>query len=245
MKLDGSLRPVSRTTLADDIFNQLLRLMDNGKLIPGEKLPPERELAEKFGVGRSTVREALRALSMIGILEAQPGNGTFVVESPVSSFLSPFILGDDVAKENVPHLMEARLFLEVKLAALATERGSDEERSLIQQCFDDMLDSEDDPTRYLSENWNFHRAIGQAAHNSYLFQMFLMLRYLVQQWVNQPVSKYLSLVSEKRDLSLISQEHKMILDAILGRDVDAARRAMQDHLEKSGKRLLEYIQTEK
>ena len=244
MELTEKLKPISRTTLADEIFEQFLELIINRELAPGERLPPERELSERLGVGRSSIREALRALSAIGLLDARPGEGTFVTRSPALFFLSPFILRERITKENVPKVMEARLVLEVKLAASAAERGSKEEKDLIRQYFNNMVSTRDNSQRsatedqtfreaIVQEDWSFHEAIAQAAHNSYLFQMFLMTRYLLQEWMLKPPSDY---IYDYFSASL--PEHQEIVDAIQAGDVDAAGGAMQKHLQKAEKRLL-------
>ena len=155
---DGKIKPVSRTTLVDEIFEQFLTLIINGDLAPGEKLPPERELAEKLGVGRPSTREALRALSMMGVLDARPGEGTFVTNAPIESFLSPFILSMRITKENSLEIIEARTTLELKLATLAAERASQEDKDLIRQRFDNMLINIDHFERALIEDWHWHWA---------------------------------------------------------------------------------------
>ena len=230
MKLDEALQPLSRTTLADEIFERLLGLINSKELPPGEKLPPERELSDRLGVGRSSVREALRALTMIGLLDARPGDGTFVTESPVGGVISPFVLHERVTRENAMEIIEVRLFLETKLAALAAEKANEEEKDLVRQCFEDIVARKDDLGSYFKADWGFHEAVAQAAHNSYLFQMFLMIRYLVLGWFAQPLNI---------DMGRGLQEHKRTLDAIMAGDADAASKAMQYHVERSGKLLLE------
>jgi len=247
MELDKKLKPISRTTLADEIFEQFLELIINRELDPGDKLPTERELAEKLGVGRSSVREALRALSAIGLLEARPGDGTFVTKSPTLFFLSPFILRGHITKENLPDVIEARLLIEVKLASLAAERGSKDEKALIQQYFDKMVNTKDSRQHSMmsdqalrqeivQEDWNFHQAIAQAANNPYLFQMFLMTRYLIQEWVLKPSSGYIY-----NYFGAAVPEHQEIVAAIQAADADSARRAMQKHLENAEIRLLKLL----
>jgi len=236
MEISEKLKPISRVTLADEIFNQVLELIINRELSPGEKLPSERDLSDKLGVGRSSVREALRALATIGLLDTRPGEGTFVTKSPTLFFLSPFILREHITKENVSKIMEARLVLEVKLAAFAAERGTKEEKDLIRQCFDNMIAAKDDYERCLMEDWRFHEAIAQAANNSYLFQMFLMTRHLVQEWMYKPPQEHIY------DYIRPSwEEHRKILDSIQAGDVSAAGIAMQKHLENAIERLLKVL----
>ena len=249
MKLDKKLKPISRTTLADEIFSQFLELIINRELSPGERLPSERELADKLGVGRSSVREALRALSAMGLLDARPGEGTFVTESPALFFLSPFILREHINSENASEVMEARLVLEVRLVVWATERGNVEEKDLIRQCFDNMLNTKSDFERsstkdqdfreaIVQEDWEFHEAIAQAAGNSYLFQMFLMIRYLIRDWMFRPSHDYLY-----DYFSVALQEHQEILNAIQAGEAAAAGTAMQEHLEKAVERLSKTFQS--
>lgn len=217
--------PIPRTTLVSEILERFLGLIISGELPPGQKLPPERELADKLGVGRSSLREALRALSMIGAIEARPGpsGGTFVTESSARFFLTPFILREHVTEKNIWELMEVRLTIEEKSAALAAERGRKKDKDLIRQCFDRCVSTKDEFERYVEEDWHFHEAIAQAAHNSYLLQTLLMIGYLVRDCMSQSV--------DSNSISNSIQGHQELLDAIQARKADAARIAMQKHLE--------------
>ena len=240
MGIDEILRPISRTTLAGEIFERILGLIMDGKLAPGEKLPPERELAEKLGVGRASVREALRALSMLGALDARPGpgGGTFVNGGATDFFLSPFILRESITNENASELMEARLILEATAAGLAAERGSKKEKDLIRQCFDNMVSAKDDPERSVEEDWCFHRAIVQAAHNLYLLRIFVMIGYLIREWISMSKS-YDEDISYTMRVRI--QGHQGILNAIEAGEANAARGAMERHLKKAVERLLKNI----
>src|SRR5580692_9301275 len=131
-----SLKPVKvlpRTTLTEAAFEQLIASVVHGKWKAGERLPPERELCQQLGIARTSLREALKAMELIGMLDSRVGDGTFVC--PRSEFLSRPLLwaftGTDHAE--LRDIMEAREFLERDLAGLAAERASEAEIEIIRQ----------------------------------------------------------------------------------------------------------------
>src|SRR5690348_18434384 len=123
----NSITPVVRTKLTSSVFEQLLSYVVGGSWRPGDRIPPERELCQQLGIARTSLREALEAMELIGMLDSRVGDGTFVCDR--SEFLSRPLLwaltGTDQAE--LRDIMEARLFLERDLAGLAAERASDVE----------------------------------------------------------------------------------------------------------------------
>src|SRR5437016_14330175 len=119
--------PIVRTTLSAAAFEQLIGFVVNGHWKTGDRIPPERDLCVELGIARTSLREALKAMELIGMLDSRVGDGTFVC--PRSEFLSRPLLwaftGTDHAE--LRDIMETRMFLEKDLAGLAAERGSDEE----------------------------------------------------------------------------------------------------------------------
>src|SRR5271154_5244048 len=123
--------PIPRTTLTAAAFEQLISRVVNGNWKPGDRIPPERDLCQQLGIARTSLREALKAMELIGLLDSRVGDGTFVC--PRSEFLSRPLLwaftGSDHSE--LQDIMEARGFLERDLAGLAAERRSDSELEAI------------------------------------------------------------------------------------------------------------------
>ena len=218
-----SLEPIEQNTLTELVAQRLAALLSNGALRPGDKLPPERELAQQLGVGRTTVREALKLLTLGGLLEAKRGDGTYV-RREFTNFLSqqiewPVLL----SVQEVDKIVEVREALEVKTARLAAERATPEELEKI-GVFRQLLEIEGrDIERETDLDLEFHRAIADASHNELLSRLMLSLQNILRQ--------YIALSNQMTDmLETTVAEHRAIYDAIAARDADAAEQAMAEHL---------------
>src|SRR2546427_11748123 len=121
------LGPIKSTRIYEEIVRQVKQLIAEGRLKSGDQLPPERDLAEKFVVSRTSVREALRALESLGFVEIRPGEGTFVREMSVDSLVGPLALVMTAQREAIGELFEARRVLEPSIASLAASRATPEE----------------------------------------------------------------------------------------------------------------------
>src|SRR5689334_607844 len=121
------LGPIKSTRIYEEIVRQVKQLIAEGRFKSGDRLPPERELAEKFVVSRTSVREALRALESLGLIDIRPGEGTFVREVSVESLVEPLALVMVSQREALAELFEARQMIEPALAALAARRATPEE----------------------------------------------------------------------------------------------------------------------
>ena len=118
------IEPVKSTRIYEEIVRQIKAMIAEGRLKSGDQLPPERDLAEKFLVSRTSVREALRALESLGLIEIRPGEGTFVREVSVESLIQPLALVMASQREAMSELFEARRLLEPLIAGLAATRAT-------------------------------------------------------------------------------------------------------------------------
>src|SRR5215813_8997128 len=121
------LGPIKSTRIYEEIVRQVKQLIAEGRLKSGDQLPPERDLAEKFLVSRTSVREALRALESVGLIEIRPGEGTFVREVSVDALVEPLALVLLSQRAMIEELFEARRLLEPAIAGLAARRATKEE----------------------------------------------------------------------------------------------------------------------
>ena len=217
------LTPVSRTTLTADIFRELVSHVISGTWKPGEKILPERQLGERLGVGRASLREALKALEIIGMIETRLGDGTYVCER--SEFLSrPLLWAITSSSEAEIHeLVEARTSLETQLSELAAERATADDLKQIGVYLDQMERSVADPEKFRQSDIGFHLAIAEAAHNRIFVNALLLIRNLLQQWIGKTLQ--VEGVAEKA-----LQQHRAIFLAIAKKNRSAARTAMQEHL---------------
>jgi GntR family transcriptional repressor for pyruvate dehydrogenase complex len=218
--------PVVRTTLAASTFEQLISYVVNGAWRAGDRIPPERELCQQLGIARTSLREALKAMELIGMLDSRVGDGTFVC--PRSEFLSRPLLWAFTGTDHheLRDIMEAREFLERDLAGLAAERASEGEIAAIEQTLRQMRERAAKGESILEADFAFHLAIAEAAHNEVLRNAVQLLRNLMKQWL--VLKLLIPLVPGK-----VLKQHEAIFRAIQARDREAARAAMWTHLEET------------
>ncbi|MGP8243142.1 MAG: FadR/GntR family transcriptional regulator [Bryobacteraceae bacterium] len=228
------LEPMPRTTLSQALFEKLVGHVVNGDWKEGDRLPSERELSEQLGIGRASLREALKALELLGMVESRVGDGTFVC--PRSDFLSRPLLwaitGAD--RTELRELMEARTVLEENIAAFAAERATPEELRKIKAAIEEMRAHVDEPAQSLEADMRFHVAIAEAAHNPILSNADQLVRNLVKQWI---LLKHKIPGEPAKSL----RQHERIYDAVVHRDPAGAREAMRKHIATSGRIVIELV----
>ena len=222
-KQNAKITPLSRTTLTTAAFEQLISNVVNGTWKTGERLPPERDLCQQLGIARTSLREALKAMELIGMLNSKVGDGTFVC--PRSEFLSRPMIWSlmGIEKAELHDVMEARLIMEESSAGLAAERATNAQIEDINKAVQAMRDAiaRDEPV--LEADMQFHLAISNAAGNPLLTNSLVMLRNLIRQGMFY--KHLLPGISPK-----IVKAHATVYNAIKRRDVQGAKTAMKDHL---------------
>lgn len=211
-------QPVTR-----QIISTFKQLMSQGSLSPGSRLPAERDLARALGVGRSSLRQALKVLEIMGVITQHVGNGTYLKTGASSILAEPMeflILMDGISFHEV---MEARLIVEPELAARAASRTTAEDLTKLQRALRAMEESGKDRVRLTEQDLLFHRAIFDAAGNRLCSLMFSVL--------HKSVHKLIELTSKMVDLEHTLKFHKRIYAAIARKDPESARQRMLEHLE--------------
>ena len=218
-----SLTPVVRTTLTADICRKMVNQLIRGTWGEGDKIPPERELCLKLGVGRASLREALKALEIMGMIETRLGDGTYVCKR--SDFFSRPLLWAIVSSSeaDADELIQARTLIEVELAGLAAEHATVDQLQELTSLLDHMVKAKKNPQEFAQADINFHLAIGRAASNSILLNALHLIRNLLQQWILGALA--VEGVPEKA-----CTQHRRILNAFKNQDGAAARREMRKHL---------------
>ena len=220
--------PIVRTTLSAAVFEQLISFVVNGHWKAGDRIPAERDLCVELGIARTSLREALKAMELVGMLDSRVGDGTFVC--PRSEFLARPMLwaftGTD--HDELKDVLEARALLEQDLAALATIRASDADINQIGEIIELTKARLAEGQNILEPDLAFHGAVASAARNSVLSNAVQLLRNMQRQWILLK----LQLPNVPAD---VVREHSAIHKAIRNRDVEGARAAMRDHLAHSGK----------
>ena len=222
---------IERKRLKDQIIDQIIAMIADGKLKPGDKLPSETALMEQFGVGRSSLREAVGALSLIGILTVRPGHGTHVAPSTGESSSKPLRWGMFVSwREKLHEFIEARITIEQALVGMAAERATEEDIQEIRNGHNLLKTSKLTKRKAIHADLVFHTSIANASHNSVLARFLEELRQPVKNWMEQKASLF-------GGYDRVYEQHEAVLDAIQARDSVRAQKAMREHLESVGERL--------
>ncbi|CAM3139392.1 HTH-type transcriptional regulator LutR [Arthrobacter ulcerisalmonis] len=217
--------PPSRSGTSIDLTQKLLAFLAHSDILPGQRLPGERQLAEQLGVGRNVLREALKLLNILGFLEIRQGDGTFLTNK--TSNLLPKIVewGLFLGDHSIEALIEARSVLETTLVEMAAGTATPEDLIRIEQHYAFMQDAaaRGDSARYAAADIAFHLSIAKASGNPVLEGVILNIRSLMQSWTDKVLSSDVNLCDS---LAL----HLPILEAIKAQDQPAARQAMKDHM---------------
>lgn len=225
----NGLKPAQRISLSDDIVEQLTGLIAREVLKPGERIPSEKQLCQQFGVGRTSVREALKSLSVMGILESHAGDGTFVSANRDRYLERAFQWGLLLDRKVVNDLVETRLLLESYTTYWAASRATADDLAAMESAVQGMVDSVPDPQRYLEHDLQFHLRIAQATQNTILGNLLSTIRGYLQSWAEQALATSPPEQPTARALLSISQ-HKKILRALKKHRANEARRAMREHI---------------
>lgn len=216
------LNPINRMTVVDEIVERLIGLIVDEGLKPGDQLLPERELMARLSVGRSSLREAIKTLCALGVLEVRRGLGTYVGYGDTSILTKPLAWGLFLSQSNVQQVIEARSVIEVALAGWAAERATEDEITSIGQLLDQMEASRTDMESYVDLDMKFHRAIADAAHNTMLSHVLNIFQRVLRVWME---TTYIEAGGSEDSMVL----HREIYEAIRSRDGQAAREIMADH----------------
>ena len=219
----------TRTSVSDGIVEQMVDLISRDVLKPGDRLPSERELCKRLGVGRSSLREALRSLAVMGIIDGRVGDGTFVSNSNKRYLEKTLQWGLLLDRKRVQDLIETRLMLESQTAFLAAQRVTTENIEAIEETLQGMEASIGQPEKYLEFDLQFHLTIARATQNSILYSLLSMIRGYLQEWIKGSLVEPSTTQTETRaKLSLL--EHQKILDALRKGEADQAQQAMTEHI---------------
>jgi GntR family transcriptional repressor for pyruvate dehydrogenase complex len=228
-KMPGKIR---RKRLTDDIIDQLVSMIRDGHLKTGDRLPAEPELMERFGVGRSSLREAIGALSLTGVLSVSPGRGTHVVATSHEFLARPLKWGLSAAwQDKIQEIIEARTALEQSIAAFAAERATDADIAALRAQHEQLHKDKMGGKKIINADFGFHKTLAAACHNSILERFFEELQLQIKSWMEQK-----AVVTGAYDH--VFDEHAAILAAIERRSPADARAAVHEHLKHAGDHLI-------
>jgi GntR family transcriptional regulator, transcriptional repressor for pyruvate dehydrogenase complex len=221
---------LSRPSRSVEVAQSLLSFLLSGELRPGDRIPGERTLSQTLGVGRSALREALKSLTLLGLLEVRQGDGTYL--SSTNSSLLPRIVewGILLGEQHITDLVEARQEIEVVLAGLAARRRTDEDIATLAAALQAMRDGVGDRAAYVDADVDFHLAVASISRNTVLSGVLANIRSLLRVWTTRVVTDEAAV---RDSLAL----HPPVFEAIRDGDAEAARAATGYHMERATARL--------
>jgi len=216
---------LQRDQLYTQVAHRLQQLIVAESLLPGDKLPGERELASRLGVSRTVVREAIRVLADRGLLRVKQGCGTYVRDLSAKDAAAPLGLLLKMRKcpDTAERLTEVRRTIEVEIAGYAAERKTPEDIAALEEHLALMQAHADDPASYAEHDLAFHLALAKATRNPYYELLIQALGALLSETI------HLTLIAPEATQAG-TQHHTRLLTAIRQHNADGARQAMRDHL---------------
>jgi GntR family transcriptional repressor for pyruvate dehydrogenase complex len=220
---DVLLEPVRRSRIYEHIVDQIRALIREGRWSPGDQIPPERELAERFRVSRTSVREALRALEMQGVIESRQGGGTFVRTADTEALVPPLAAAILRGQRELAEVLEVRELIEPGIARLAALRATTEHVSELEQILERQRECIERGQPFVDEDTAFHYTLARAADNHIL----LRLHNVILDVLRESRQTYLH-VPDRPQMSL--RGHEAILSAVTNHDGEGAYQASLAHI---------------
>lgn len=226
----ASLRISPREPPVAEITRKLLDFLLSGAVAPGAKIPPERQLAEALAVGRSSVREAIKSLSFLGLLDVRQGDGTYLSRSGADLLPEVVEWGLLLGEPSVLDIVEARAELEVVVAGFAAQRADDEGQARLEKCLERMRKAGNRVGAYIEADAAFHLELAQLSGNDTFIRLVSSFSSLLRAW-----AKRVLVHAGETETSLAV--HEPIVLAVRDGDAEAARTAMRNHMDRARRRL--------
>lgn len=219
----GLDEPIERPSVAEIVARRILEMVSSRALKPGDQLPPERDLANMMNVSRPSVREAIRGLSILGVVKSRQGGGAFISQLDGDALLGPIRFFLSLEETNLRELYDARSLIEGDVARRAAMNMSDAELSALEDMLAGQPATLNDPKRFRIADFRFHEAIWVGSGNAFLKRIGESLNSLGLEFRRRASEKPKVLEQSMRD-------HRAIVDALKARDPDAAAEAAERHM---------------
>lgn len=216
--------PLKKVTICDMVVQNIINKIKSGQLKVGDRLPSERELAESLRVSRVSIREGIKVLASMGLLDVRIGDGTFVKKLDVSRVMEPLTCSLYLERLALSELMESRKIIEVSIAGLAASRATEENLTILRDTIEDMVNNYTNAEEFRESDVDFHVALAEAAQNAVLHKVLITVRDLLK--INSKATYHVPGACEKA-----LKYHQGIYKAIEEKDSDKAKITMLQHLE--------------
>ena len=222
---------IPSTTAVAEVARRLLDYFTSDAIEPGDRLPPERQLAASMGVGRSAIREALAALELLGVVTVRPGSGTYLRGRASELLPQTLSWGMLIGAPKTRELIDVRHGLEVQAARQAAASIDVQSLEALTGHLAEMESNKTNFDRFVAADMKFHQAIAGAADNSLLDDMLQSIRSLIRVWVERALN-------DADHAQLTCNEHRAVLTAISTHNPDEAAAAMSAHMDSAAARLM-------
>ncbi|APH15864.1 bacterial regulatory s, gntR family protein [Clostridium sporogenes] len=219
--------PIKNTRVYEKAIEQIKEMIVEGTFKKGDKLPSEREMAESLQISRTSIREALRELEIMGLIESRQGDGNFVKSSFENNLLKPLSTIFLLKESNSDEILELRQIIERGSVVLAAERITDEELEEMELLVEDSLKS-DFKDQLVDVDIAFHYKIAQASKNFLILSILNAISFLIEAFIKD-IRK--NVITKKENTDMLIKQHRDILSALRGHDPIAAEKAMLSHLQ--------------
>lgn len=218
---------VKNTKVYEQIIDQFKTMIANGTLNKGDKLPSERDLVNQLGVSRASIREALSALQMIGLVEARQGEGNFIRGNFEESLIEPLSLIFMLHHSKAEEILELRKVIEIETAAIAAEKITEEEIEKLKFFVENLKEAKDEILKVQYDK-KFHYQIAKASKNVLIVNMLNAVSSLMDSYISEARSNILRVEENKQ---ILVKQHEDICRALCNHDSKSAAEYMRIHLE--------------
>lgn len=219
--------PIKNTKLYEQVIEQIKDMILRGELKKGDKLPSERELVERLQVSRTSIREALRALQIIGLIECKQGEGNYISQSFERSLFEPLSIMFILEKSNPEEIIQVRKIIEVETAAIAAKKITKEELESLEILITAFKNSTDEIDNVKIDK-KFHYKIAQASRNFIIVNILNAISSLIDSFIKDARNKILM---EEKNREVLAKQHEDIYNALKKGDSKKAAEAMRKHLD--------------
>jgi GntR family transcriptional repressor for pyruvate dehydrogenase complex len=221
---------IETATAVSEVTRRLMGYFTSDAINPGDRLPPERQLAQSMGVGRSAVREAIAALEVLGVVTVRPGSGTYLRGKASELLPQTLSWGMLIGAPKTRELIAVRHGLEVHAARLAARSATPQAIKAIGEHLQVMESSTADYEAFVAADMRFHQAVAAAAGSALLSEILQTARSLIRVWVERALS-------DPGHARLALSEHRTVFEAIRDGEPDRAAAAMNTHMDSAAERL--------
>ena len=216
-------KPIKRTSISEQIFEQLKEKIISGEIRTGDKLPSENELCKIYGVSRTTIRQALLSLSGLDLIETRFGEGSFVKRINQGVALNALIPHSFLSEKSIVEIIEFRRLIEPNATHLACEKATDDDIRNLEVIYNLMVKNQNNLEEFSKLDYDFHIEIAKISKNSYVIKIYEIIKDILLNAFSDIVMK--------RGNEAGLKYHKLILDAFINKNPLDAQKYMQQHME--------------